>query len=319
MAGILDPKNRILDVIITPNGRRQLRNNTFEIRYASFTDRTVFYGKDDQNTIDDVSEHIQLEAFSGVHEVVIPEIDEFGMFTFDTAIHNQVNFVQDGEEKKVLIFNGKLYNKLPTGKYGIATGSVDVYSGSRGLATTCGTNFKNLKILKTKDEFFGNIPMSLTREKISFKRHFTLGSQITNENIINPAIIDSRLKNVINMRYLPPVNTQGDTLGTYAKYIDDELSDSFDALKQELDGEAQKQSTFIQKSTHTLNVLGQVFENTNGDSTKKLTIVDAGEFFDENGISKARVYFAGKFIRDVNDVPKFIRIFSLVFKRESEL
>ena len=38
MAGLLDPKSRILDSIITEEGRRQIINGGMKIRFATFSD-----------------------------------------------------------------------------------------------------------------------------------------------------------------------------------------------------------------------------------------------------------------------------------------
>ena len=48
MSGILDSKSRIMDAVITSEGRLLLSQGIFEIAYASFTDRDTFY---DSSTI----------------------------------------------------------------------------------------------------------------------------------------------------------------------------------------------------------------------------------------------------------------------------
>lgn len=46
MAGILDSKQRIMDVFVTNEGRAQAAAGEFSIRYATFTDRHTFYDTD---------------------------------------------------------------------------------------------------------------------------------------------------------------------------------------------------------------------------------------------------------------------------------
>ena len=48
MAGILDAKSRVVDFILTNEGRRQVRNGDLKIEYASFTDRDTFYEEEIQ-------------------------------------------------------------------------------------------------------------------------------------------------------------------------------------------------------------------------------------------------------------------------------
>ena len=43
MAGILNNKSRILDTIITDEGRRQLGTGKMQIKFATFTDNATFY------------------------------------------------------------------------------------------------------------------------------------------------------------------------------------------------------------------------------------------------------------------------------------
>ena len=42
MAGILDPKKRIIDALITVDGRRQMAANTIDISFATFSDDKNF-------------------------------------------------------------------------------------------------------------------------------------------------------------------------------------------------------------------------------------------------------------------------------------
>ena len=55
MAGILDPKKRIIDAIITVEGRRQLAKEEFEIAFATFSDEGTIYDSDDGLSARDIS------------------------------------------------------------------------------------------------------------------------------------------------------------------------------------------------------------------------------------------------------------------------
>tara|TARA_Y100001970_G_C14248235_1_gene869836 strand:- start:3209 stop:4159 length:951 start_codon:yes stop_codon:yes gene_type:complete len=316
MAGILDPKQRILDVILTPNGRRQIRNRTFEIKYASITDKTAYYQTDGVQLLD-ISNEIQLEAFGGPQDTIIPEIEEFGqigMFARSSVFATDESGVVI--EPKILIREGTIMNALPNETFAIATGSQDIYSGTFSSLDTSINNFKNLKIVKTKDEFFNNSEMKVWPKAIEFNRVYTDESTITNENILNPVIIDSRFRNTRAMSYLPPVDQLGNSIGVYAKYIS-KPPQTFEELEAELISEAQHQNITINKSSLTVNLLGQVFE-IESSKIRKLVIVDAGDFFDSTGNPLARVFYAGHILRDSSDIPKFLRLFSIVFKRKEQ-
>jgi len=49
MAGLLDPKSRVLDTIITPEGRRQMFSGGMRIAYATFSDIGCPYDGDPNN------------------------------------------------------------------------------------------------------------------------------------------------------------------------------------------------------------------------------------------------------------------------------
>ena len=51
----------------------------------------------------------------------------------------------------------------------------------------------------------------------------------------------------------------------------------------------------------------------NSEGVKKLAIIDYGEFHND-GQLEGRVFYLGKIARDVSGTPKFLRLFTLVFK-----
>ena len=64
MSGILDSKTRVLDSLITLEGRKQLMNGGMNIKYVSFTDGSVVYKEDlfNSGSSDDATQRIQFEA-----------------------------------------------------------------------------------------------------------------------------------------------------------------------------------------------------------------------------------------------------------------
>ena len=62
MSGILDSKSRVMDVVITEEGRRQMHNGNLKIEFASFTDCHTFYEADAVSGSADASKRIFLEA-----------------------------------------------------------------------------------------------------------------------------------------------------------------------------------------------------------------------------------------------------------------
>ena len=62
MAGILDNKKRVMDTIVTQEGKRQLASGQFQIKYASFTDGSSFYEGDIVSGSSDATRRISFVA-----------------------------------------------------------------------------------------------------------------------------------------------------------------------------------------------------------------------------------------------------------------
>jgi len=76
--GILDSKTRILDAVLTVEGRRQLSEGTFKVSFATFTDNDVFYEADAEEGHVDPTDRIYLEASSLPQDQVIFEANDEG-------------------------------------------------------------------------------------------------------------------------------------------------------------------------------------------------------------------------------------------------
>ena len=62
MAGILDSKSRVVDFILTDEGRKQVRDGDLKIEYASFTDRDTFYEEDQDGVATDPTSRLYFES-----------------------------------------------------------------------------------------------------------------------------------------------------------------------------------------------------------------------------------------------------------------
>lgn len=78
MAGILDNKKRIMDTIVTQEGRRQLSSGNFKIKYASFTDGNTFYEEDLVAGSTDATIRIPFEAVNKFQDNIVFETDDSG-------------------------------------------------------------------------------------------------------------------------------------------------------------------------------------------------------------------------------------------------
>lgn len=78
MSGILDNKTRIIDAMLTAEGRRQLGAGTLNISYATFGDKGVIYSPDQTNGHEDPTKKIYLEATSLPQDQIIFEANDDG-------------------------------------------------------------------------------------------------------------------------------------------------------------------------------------------------------------------------------------------------
>ena len=78
MAGILDSKNRIMDVILTSVGKRKLAINKFRPMFASFSDKSIFYEHNIASGSLDATELINFEATTLPADRIVMQYDDSG-------------------------------------------------------------------------------------------------------------------------------------------------------------------------------------------------------------------------------------------------
>ena len=86
MAGFLDPKQRVMDVILTEIGRSQMTKGDFDVKYVSFSDDGVEYVDAGDGILEPITERLFFEAFSTASDEIIPEVDSLGKFIIDQAV-----------------------------------------------------------------------------------------------------------------------------------------------------------------------------------------------------------------------------------------
>lgn len=309
MAGILDVKRRVLDALITVDGRRQMANSTIDISFATFSDEGIFYDSEDGISARDISNLPVFEVTSLPRDVIIPEVDNNGDFSLSLS---------DGEK----IVNGR---RVITGSYDVVTnkngvrtvvasnsvltGALNVYSGSSNIMTTAMNHFRQLNILRTDD---GILDSDFSISKNKFK--------MTTEEIpvplstIKPLVFSDEINYTIQAQYLPPSNRGSIVpLGDYPKLTTAPYENFESFNEMVLLPSISKDQVNINSYANSNNIIGQVFE-VNSDGVNKLTVVDYGEFA-LGGNRRARVFYLGKPIRDADGTPKFCRLFTMVFEK----
>ena len=333
MSGILDSKTRIMDVVLTVEGRRQLAAGKFVPQFASFTDRHLFYAKDAVSGSDDASSYIYFEAGNRNQDQIVIENDDSGaLVPYDG---NTTRVSSDGRvysaSIQTLTAGTETYNRV---NYEPATGTFgsmfELVSGSILDSLT------DQQIIRTRFAYERYDEFKISTGSVTFRRNNFVpfrGTQLTGQvGALDPFVIDRQLSHLENFQFLAPVyfddsNIQ-QNLGNYDP-IESIDPLTYSELLTSLIGTdpqsplKEKQSVDFAQTSLQSNIFMQIFEGSTTDSNgvamlKKLDCIDFGEFKDENDKQRPfkRVFFVGKVYANENSdnyqAPAFVNLFTIV-------
>jgi hypothetical protein len=297
--GILNDKTRVLDTIITANGKSQMSSGKIRFEFVSYTDGSVFY---DGNTGKKYNDNIiQFEASSRPHDNIIIETDSAGELLPFSAGNIDI--------KTGKILSGTLVGTRVTGSH--------THIAANDLLLATYENFKKLRYINTIDSFTNNLNFNVTTD--NKKNEFVISnlepafsSGITKISIENVDSFyqDEKLSHLPNFKYLPPIekNAAGvaTKLASYEKLDQEEIKTLSD-VSAKLKGKRYIDFDFNDFGSIN-NILMQVFDVRN-DSIEKLALIDTGEFNDEFGNSN-RVFYLGKIYIDKFGMKTYVNVFT---------
>lgn len=295
MSGVLDNKQRVLDVILTELGRDQMNRGEFEVSFVTFSDKGCQYIDDGTGVATSILDNVYFETFSSPSDEIIPEIDNEGDFVLTKKISPtlQVN-------------NGILYELSDTGYQ-----QVDAFKNIKSFTDITTQRWSGLQILRTES----SIPIFDTdREK--FTLEFPEKTAPKNVENLKPIVVDPRFAGNINTMYLPPVSEQNGVLApmrAYNRFGPENTPENI--LENDIKAKswATKRIELGNQNTYKeYNLIGQVFMKRS-NSVRKYLVVDGGEYTDDEGIPTMQVYHLGFIYKDENGTSKFSRGFSIVF------
>ncbi len=301
MVGILNNKERILDTILTLEGRRQIVGGNFQIKFAAFSDRYTFYEGDVVSGSANENDRIFFETTSLPSDQITFEADDSGLLVKNKPIGN------------LRISNGKI---IQSGSF--VTGS-QFASLASNLLTSSIDNFRNLQIIGSNDFFREDEQFVISQNSINF--YFNDEKPISSNEIqsisidkIESFIQDKRMSHLPNFKFLPPVNKKTNNnsisvLGQFRKINQPEIL-LYDDLMDDLKGRDFHTIEFSETSRLN-NIFAQFFE-VNKNSLKKLDVIDFGIFHNSDG-TEPHVFFVGKVFMDDFDSHTFVNLFTLVF------
>ena len=315
MAGILNSKERMIDFLITEEGKRQATSGQMKIEYATFTDMHTFYassGSSQPDVAEDASNRIYFEATNRFQDVVVPELlPGNSLKPFRTT---------DFEFSGNIIASGT-FRKGFQKRFTEVTGSKLQDDAVRTLDGIT-QNFNDLRILATEDPFAMTTGFRLNTTTGSFVIWDEMPTSKSPDGKITleaaPSLFaDERFTHFPNFSFLPPVNVtvagtdQGVPLGEYPELTKSEVW-TFQQFEQRIKHQQSVDIEFADTSRDN-NLVGQMFEFTH-EGVEKLSIIDFGEFEDEDPVSPGKhVFFVGKLYVDVNGTETFMNIFTVVF------
>ena len=321
MAGLLNSKQRFVDTVITAEGRRQLAAGGFQVRFVTFTDKDVFYGKDVASGTIDQSALIQIEAPSMLpSDVITLETNVFG-----NAIADVVSGVSSSNGQPVSILDGRLVQFTSASK-NLITGS-EYQSLMKEVINSSLTNFKSLETIASLDPYLDDQNFKISTN--------TLGFEIRNDNIDSFCSLpdaeidrdaesidqDRHLSHLDNYSYLPPRNkpkSRKDTIGNLLALPPNNSRADIITLE-----DYEKEVRFLPSreieftnTTLSNNLVCQIYD-TSGDFITPLKAIDFGEFAtgDPERPMK-RVYFVGKLFSPAtnnNKTAVYVNMFTLEF------
>lgn len=334
MSGILDSKVRILDAIVTQEGRRQIASGDLRIEFVSFTDTGTRYAADVVSGSADASARIFLEASNLPQDQIAFEADDSGMLKpFKNARDLQV---KDGQIVS--------YSFAPTTS-SFVTGALDNVTFLKGtefslqadsLLASSLDNFQKLQLIATKDLLFEDDGFGLSQNFIEFAISDT--RPIANSNLFTAHIDqveslfnDARLSNVQNFKFLPPINKTNDSnikksdhrstsniqIGRYRPLGRTQSKIDLNQLKHELkyySSQGFSKSIKIDPTSKNNRIVGQFFEKSY-NQLRKLDVIDYGLLRSTDPIHPiSHVFFVGRVVTDSNETNSFVHIFTLIFE-----
>lgn len=301
--GLLNQRTRLMDTILTDEGRRQMAAGTFTPAFYSFGDSSAVYSSTDTFVSGNVPDQniatlITFEAFSLPQDQVAYTADDSGgLHVFGNNNYFSSSFVTGS----VRVISGKLVKGWENGTPEVLTSSANFASIASQVLSDNTNNFRKLMILKSPDLLYTNRDeFKLNTNEIEFRvtDDSTLGGWVTVGNLetTDNLFFDRRMSHVDNFNFLPPINQRNTTtrqisaIGNYAGSISGNRQIlSYSDLKNEFQNivvasgsiqyrtPLQRSTVYFSETTITNRIVGQMFEIAQGKITK-LDIIDFGVF-----------------------------------------
>ena len=331
MSGILDKKSRIIDFVITNNGRSQIEDGDIRYRYATVSDKSILYIKDFEKSKiskSDISDseffYIPIEANTKLNDEINPEFDLSKAFSYSInnildsrETLNSVNF--DSSVDNILAtqtLNSNLKNlKLITTKNSLNTDEPITFKNNGYLSDIdFKSNVNKYKTIKQYTVHKENIPVLALDKRFSHKKNFKI---MIPKDITGTDLYD--IDQFKNIDQLDDFNTTGYLFSSYLKKSS-LLSDSVLSREKEIvitikdlesDVSIYKKVYELENTSEDNSFIVEIHEPSfSKNNIEKLSIVKIGSFYDKDSFVTKKVYLVGKVINTRNNTEDLDTLFS---------
>ena len=332
MPGILNKKSRIIDFVITDNGRSQIEDGDVRYKFATFSDKSILYTKDHEASLNnkaDISNaefnYLPIEANSKGNNTLNPEFDLGKLFSFTNS-----NILDSQEVKNSVNFNA----------------AADLFLSSLSL---CG-NLKSLSLISTKNKINNDAKIKfkdsgLKKNEIDFQnkvnKYKTISSYSVNKENLPVIALDKRFSHKTNYKLLIPKDISGNDLYAKENFQRIERLEDFNttgflytsySTQIEFDSELvvsrEKEICKILNSIESDAAIHKIvyeLENNSPENTfifelhesrlksndlEKLSFIKIGDFYDKESSSTKKVYLIGKIINSRENSNELETMFS---------
>lgn len=335
MSGILDSKSRVLDTVITTEGRRQLALGGIDIQYVTFTDGGAFYKADIASGSQDATKRLYFESCQLPQDDITFQADDDGNLT---TFRNSDGVQVSGGRIIDYTFQGTSSSFITGSTQGSTTLTGDQFTDHVNTLLASSTdNFQKMYLIATKDKIFEDDGFALGPNAINYvitndRPINNQAQQVAHINSIDSIFADPRFSHMPNFKYLPPVNkitdssvdrgdvgsTQPFFLGYYTPWGRSQVNRlSYKQVMTELQYYADlgyMRTINIDPTSRDNRLVGQFFEKT-FNTVKKLDVIDFGTHQTGNSAAPvAQIFFVGKVEVDDKGTDTFLHLFTLVFE-----
>jgi len=333
MSGILDKKSRILDFVITENGRSQIEDGDIRYKFATLSDSSIVYTQDFEKSLVNKSLvsnsefcYIPLEADTATNSQINPEFDLGKYFNninsnilYSEEVKNEVNF---NDSVDVFLTNFSLGSKLKNLKLLSTKNKINQNTkilfkdnGRLNISfdfTNKTNKYKTIDSYRSKKE---NLPVVALDKRMSHKTNYKvmIPKDITGNDLYD-------LDNFSNLENLSSNNTTGFLFTSYSRSKTKENNDEVKNRQKEINHIIDK----LEKDPDVFKKVYELEENSNentfifelhesnflNNSLEKLSFIKVGDFYDAKENRVRKVYLIGKLLNSRVDSSDLDVIFS---------